>query len=80
MSFENISTLKLPHHKQTSGMASEPITPSAEVLLPMNMHLVRRLCRSSRSGSMCTAASLSRARRKELFPRSRKRFRHCQGH
>lgn len=39
MSFgKNISTLKLPHHKQTSGMASEPITPSAEVLLPMNMH------------------------------------------
>ena len=33
MSFgKNISTLKLPHHKQTSGMASEPITPSAEVL------------------------------------------------
>ena len=39
MSFgKNISTLKLPHHKQTSGMALEPITPSAEVLLPMNMH------------------------------------------
>ncbi len=39
MSFgKNISTLKLPHHKQTSGMASEPIMPSAEVLLPMNMH------------------------------------------
>ena len=39
MSFgKNISTLKLPHHKQTSGMVSEPIMPSAEVLLPMNMH------------------------------------------
>lgn len=35
---KNISILKLPHLKKTSGMNSLRISPPKEVLLPMNMH------------------------------------------
>ena len=35
---KNISTLKLPHYKQTAPMPSVRIAPPPEVLLPMNMH------------------------------------------
>lgn len=35
---KSISALKLPHHKNTAGMASVHIAPPKEVLLPMTMH------------------------------------------
>ena len=35
---KNISALKVPHHKNTAGMHSVPISPPKEVLLPMSMH------------------------------------------
>ena len=35
---KNISTLKLPHYKQTAPMPSVRIAPPPEVLLPMHMH------------------------------------------
>lgn len=39
MSFKkSISSLKLPHHKNTAAMAAVKIAPPEEVLLPMNMH------------------------------------------
>ena len=39
MSFKkSISSLKLPHHKNTAAMAAVRIAAPAEVLLPMNMH------------------------------------------
>ena len=39
MSFrKKVSTLKVPHHKNTAGMPSVRVSPPKEVLLPMNMH------------------------------------------
>lgn len=35
---KNISTLVVPHHKNTAGMAAVSVAPPNEVLLPMNMH------------------------------------------
>lgn len=35
---KNISSLKLPHHKNTAGMESVHVSPPKEVLLPMTMH------------------------------------------
>lgn len=35
---KNISTLVVPHHKNTAGRPSVRIAPPDEVLLPMNMH------------------------------------------
>lgn len=35
---KNISTLHLPHHKDTAGVPSVRIAPPAEVLLPLSMH------------------------------------------
>lgn len=36
---KHIPGVKLPHRKNTAGLASRPIAPPAQVLLPMNMHL-----------------------------------------